>query len=493
MRRFNFLLTVALILNQLLITITSTAARPSSQSNRTGPSVDSILPPKDNKGIALQQDPDQAVKSLERARAQEYSDYLGFKLYGQEPSISEISHNLCNLLLITGQRTAFIYVDFPDNKLHLQMILPLEPIEGSCPPLPSLENNEESVTHNLEIPFYENTLSEVKSEEILAYIKTFRREIRKKSERYLEPAKQLYDWLIKPLEIGLEKELPTDKVDILVFSMSPGMRLFPIAALHDGEKFLVEKYATALVPSFGLTDVGYSDVRQTSVLAMGASEFLALPSLPAVPTELQIVTSVPWQGERFPEDKFTIGNFVTQNKKQQFAIVHLATHAEFKDKDDSYIQFYEPEKLQLEYLGQIADELGWRSTEVASIELLVLSACQTALGNEEAELGFSGLAIQAGVKSVVASLWKVLDVSPLGLMGEFYLHLSQTPTPTKAQALRQSQLAMLQGTTSIKNGQLWLSGGEPIPLPSELVDQGDFINFKHPYFWSSFTLIGNWN
>ena len=121
------------------------------------------------------------------------------------------------------------------------------------------------------------------------------------------------------------------------------------------------------------------------------------------------------------------------------------------------------------------------------VDLLVLSSCQTAVGNEEAEFGFAGLAMQAGVKSALASLWNVDDTGTIVLMSEFYQKLKSTPI--KAQALRQAQIAMLNQDVSIEDQKI--RGSElAIPLPSR-ISKGSASNLQHPYYWSGFTMIGN--
>jgi len=121
------------------------------------------------------------------------------------------------------------------------------------------------------------------------------------------------------------------------------------------------------------------------------------------------------------------------------------------------------------------------------VELLVLSACRTAVGDEDAELGFAGLAVQAGVKSALASLWYVSDEGTLGLMTQFYQQLKVAPI--KAEALRRAQLAMMKGEVRIVGGQLQ-EGGEKMPLPPELAKLGD-KSLEHPYYWAAFTMIGS--
>ncbi|MBD2017392.1 CHAT domain-containing protein [Microcoleus sp. FACHB-53] len=123
-----------------------------------------------------------------------------------------------------------------------------------------------------------------------------------------------------------------------------------------------------------------------------------------------------------------------------------------------------------------------------STELLVLSACRTALGDREAELGFAGLAAQAGVKSVLGSVWNISDEGTLALMTEFYQQLKQAPM--KAQALQQAQLAMLKGEVRFEGGELRTTAGEKLPLPPELAKLED-QDFSHPNYWSGFTMIGS--
>lgn len=105
--------------------------------------------------------------------------------------------------------------------------------------------------------------------------------------------------------------------------------------------------------------------------------------------------------------------------------------------------------------------LDWRGSD---LELLILSACSTALSSPNAELGFAGLAAAAGVDATVGSLWQVSDIGTLALVSEFYARLESNDL--RFEALRQAQLALLNGETRIKNGNLITSKGE-IALPKE--------------------------
>jgi len=297
-------------------------------------------------------------------------------------------------------------------------------------------------------------------------------------------AKQLYEWMIAPLEPVLRE----NQIDTLIFSMDQGLRAFPIAALNNGQQFLIEKYAVGLIPSFGLTDTRYRPIKNSRLLAFGISESTqGQTPLPAVAVELPILRDI-WGGEQFINQAATLNNFELLNRKESFSIIHVATHAEFKPGkiDNSYIQFWNG-KLQLDRLMQLSEKSQWSADP--KVEMLVLSACKTALGNEQAELGFAGLALQAGVKTAIGSLWYVSDRGSLALMSEFYHQLKTAPL--KTEALRQAQLAMLKEQVFIKDGQLQLPD-RAIPIPEEIAGAG-LTTLSHPYFWSAFTVIGNWN
>jgi predicted outer membrane repeat protein len=305
-------------------------------------------------------------------------------------------------------------------------------------------------------------------------VTTFRRRIRGLGNGYQTSAIQLYDWLIRPLE----PYIADLDIDTLVFSMSEALRTVPMAALYDGEQFLVEKYSLGQVPSLSLTDRTYRSVQNPTVLAMGASEFDTLQDLPGVPLELKSVTQNP-KSQAFLNQDFTLENLRTYSRDRDFNVVHLATHAAFEPDqlDQAYIQLWDERLL-------IADlrTLGWNNAP--SVELLVLSACDTAFNDAEVELGFAGLAVQSGVKTALASLWQVSDLGTLGLMHNFYEQLN-APTPLiKAEALRQAQLSLLQGRTTLREGAI-----ADIPLPPDLADYN--LDLTHPFYWSGFTLVGS--
>jgi CHAT domain-containing protein len=162
-------------------------------------------------------------------------------------------------------------------------------------------------------------------------------------------------------------------------------------------------------------------------------------------------------------------------------VVHLATHAEFNagSPADSYIQFVNS-RLNLKEMR----DLQWQDPPV---DLLVLSACNTALGNTQAELGFVGLALQSGVRSALGSLWRVSDLGTMALMSEFYWQLKAKSL--KAEALQQAQIRMIKGDIFLDGGELQTSRGA-IALENESLG-GFYLELSHPYYWASFSLIGN--
>ncbi len=300
------------------------------------------------------------------------------------------------------------------------------------------------------------------------------------NEEYLPVSQTLYRWLIQPLEDALEAR----GIDNLSFIMEPELRSTPLAALHNGNDFIIRRYSVGLMPSLSLTDTIYEDIKTSEVLAGGASDFSGFSDLEPLPGARQEVLSIVqqlWRDALLLNETFTRENLVTAQEQTPHGIVHLATHASFRSGDpgDSYIQLF-GEQLPL---GEVS-EMGWDD-----VKLLVLSACETARGDEEAELGFGGAAVQTGTESVLASLWKASDLGTLGLMATFYQQLNATEVTIKAEALRRAQLALLDGDVRFENNIL-LGTDATIAAPLALQDP-EHPPLIHPYVWSGFTLIGS--
>lgn len=437
-----------------------------------------------------------------------------FEQYLELPSrkiktLAEIQNTLQGIEKATGVKPAVIYVSFVPQEIQPAVPSPQtkslielqEPellwqsnsqrfgvnhlVQGQGLPQ---ENSIKQESDQLELILVTATgepirkrVSGTTRKQVLASAQAFRREVTDPSKTptksYLAKAQQFYQWMIAPLEADLQAQ----SIQNLAFILDAGLRSLPVAALHNGQEFLIEKYSIGLMPSLSLTDTRYVDIKNTQLLAMGESIFTEQNPLPAVPVEVSIITKKLWSGKSFLNEAFTLDNLKSQRASTPFGIIHLATHGEFRPGaiNNSYIQLWDT-KLRLDQLRQ----MGWNNPPV---ELLVLSACRMALGDREAELGFAGLATQAGVKSAVASLWYISDEGTLGLMTEFYQQLRTAPI--KAEALQKAQIAMLKGQVRLEQGQLHWSGGG-LSLPPELSKIGN-RNLSHPYYWSAFTMIGN--
>jgi len=393
---------------------------------------------------------------LDTERSLEYTRYFGDESEF-DGSIEALREAMANVEAATGVRTGVSYVSLRADAIDIALLV----AEGE--PL------------TITVP--------VDRDVLLATVDRYRRALidtrTRRTNRHNEYAAQLYDWLIRPIAADLE----TREIDTLMFSLDAGLRGLPIAALYDGDRYLAERYSLSLIPSIGLLDTRYRPLAADApVLAAGASTFADLVALPAVPAELSALHQRRGGGLLLDRD-FTRANLVAARDRNAHPIVHLATHGEFNAGrlSDSYIQLWD-ERIGLDSIR----ELGWHDP---TLELLVLSACRTALGSDAAEMGFAGLAVATGVKTAIASLWSVDDAATYVLMGELYDSL--TSAPIKAEAVRAAQLAFIEGRARIEDGLLYAgNGAAPIPLPDELGARPD-RDFSHPYYWAGFTAIGS--
>jgi CHAT domain-containing protein len=403
------------------------------------------------------------ILDMERGLGQEFETYFDRDLAEVTQSPEEIAKNLAMVGEETNSNPAVLWVIPREDHLHLVLVTPQgEPIVEDLYDVPSSLLKEITANFNRDITAVRRQMN-------------------------LEASQQLHQWIIEPFE---KKYLQPQGIDTLLFCLGNGVRGLPLAALHDGNQFLIEKYSVTRIPAFNLIDTNYKNIQEGRILAMGAEEFTDKNPLPAVPVELNTIMrelwasrnpQKRWDGLSFLNEDFTIENLAQMLGENSFDIVHLATHANFTpgDPENSYIQFWE-NRLSLDQINS----LNWQDS---SVSLLVLSACQTALGDDQAEMGFAGLALQSGVKSVLGSLWSVSDTGTLALMGEFYRQLGINTT--KTEALRQTQLQMLRGEVRIDSDRLLFSR-RSISIPSNL---NRFIeeDFSHPYYWASFTLISS--
>ncbi|HAG84170.1 MAG TPA: hypothetical protein DCL61_24195, partial [Cyanobacteria bacterium UBA12227] len=403
--------------------------------------------------------PADPVAEIDQLFEDEYEEYFGENLTDENVTSQTIRETLKTIKNQTGKSAVVVYARSLSEGLELTLVHPENILIRKIIPSANPTALKQTITEFVE-------------------------KVSNPSETYgyRASSQQLYQWLIAPIESHL-KEL---NIDTLIFCMDGGLRHIPLAALYDGQQFLIEKYSLGSIPSFSLTNSRYQTLKNAQVLGMGASEFQQLRPLPAVPLELNLITQQLWSGTSYLNQQFTLNNLQTESRRKPFEIIHLATHANFNDGNpsNSYIQLWDTQ-LTFDKLRQ----MGWY--QPPQIELLTLSACTTALGNEQAELGFAGFEVQAGVKSALASLWKVNDEGTLALMSGFYWQLNQPNVTIKAEALRQAQIAMLRGEAYLERGQLQgIPNLGEIPLPDELVSQGN-KKLSHPYYWAGFTMIGS--
>lgn len=383
----------------------------------------------------------------------QYEDYFQGNFKNKRMNGRQIAKQLTEIQSQTGKNVGVIWIKSTGNELLLLLTMP------------------NSTTIGYKIPINQENLSQL--------IQSFLAEISqvKKKTQYLELGKQLYDLLIAPLE----EKLQANYINTLILCLGEGFRSFPFSALYDGQKFLIERYALTRIPGFNLTEISHDDLYNAKVLAMGASEFKEQNPLPGVAVELETIIDTPWSGISVLNKNFTVENLKLLRQKEDFQILHLATHASFQpgNPSHSYIQFAD-RKLTLANLKEL-------DLSNPPLELLVLSACQTALGNKDVELGFSGLALQSGVKSALASFWSVSDAGTLALMSEFYQRLKTTLN--KSESLQQAQVAMIHKQVYLHTGKLINSRGS-VDLPHTLQEETG-QDLSHPFYWSSFSLIGS--
>ncbi|MEM8642878.1 MAG: CHAT domain-containing protein [Cyanobacteria bacterium P01_G01_bin.54] len=452
---------------------------------------------------------DPGIEEIELKFIQDYAEALELQFTGDfnavedsgainQLTIAEIQRILKDIEQQTGEQPALIYFTFVPNgtttpqahqsspliasRLSALLNLDLHQASDQTQSLAGVARADDELQLILVTPDNRPLLrrppGNITREQVAQQVRRFRRSINAiaRPNRYLPPAQQLYDWLIRPLQPKLQ-DLNISNLGIIA---DEGLRSLPLAALHNGDDFLIQDYSIGLIPSLSLIDWRYRALDDATVLAMGAAEFTEQSALPAVPTELEVITAQ-GKGQHYLNGAFTYDTLQDKTEARQFEILHLATHATFQagSAEAAYIQLWGDENLQLKQLRDL------KLYEAPPIELLVLSACETALGDASAELGFAGAALQAGVKSVLASLWQVSDLGTLVLMDGFYDQLTDTEVTIKAEALRQAQLALLGGEVSVQGGFLGETALPPTLRPYLGTD------LTHPFYWSGFTLVGS--
>lgn len=288
-------------------------------------------------------------------------------------------------------------------------------------------------------------------------------------EDRIAASREVYQWFAPLFATHLPQH---PNIQTLVFVLDGELRNIPLATLQDdsGRYLVQQNYAIVIFPSSQLFEIAASP-RSLQVLGAGITQELTVADRPpfsaltGVEEEVETVSSV---------DPLIDGEFTQQNLQHwvdtnAFSIVHLATHGNFSsDPEDTYLLVHgddpnQPtgELLKANDLNQLLRDRTSKSDR--PLDLLVLSACETAEGDNRATLGLAGLAVRAGARSTLATLWQVSDASTVTLMEQFYRQLQQNPRSTKAQALQVAQNSLLRNP-----------------------------NFDNPFFWAPYILVGNW-
>ncbi|MFK5971112.1 MAG: CHAT domain-containing protein [Candidatus Marithrix sp.] len=393
------------------------------------------------------------------AELQNYFDECVLALQAKTKSLLDLNKSTLDPEIL--QKTAILYpIPLEDRLVVLTKVL------------------SEDTIQQVEIPVTAKIFNQV--------VQDFRFNLQKRSKNiFLSQAQQLYDWLIRPIEANLKG------VDTLVIVPDGYLRMIPMSTLHDGQHFLIEKYAMALTPGLTLVNPQKPDWNNSKILLTGLTDSVQSHSaLPNVPKELQnmqcltegkadsklialdpefseesckerAVTTRTFNNNLIFNTDFSLDKFKAKVAQNKYSVIHLATHGEFDaDPDHTYLLTYD-DKMKMDKLADIIGLGKFRDRK--PLELLTLSACKTAVGNDKAALGLAGVAIKAGARSAIATLWYVEDSATAKAMSEFYRLLLETPDLSKAKALQISQKQL------IANKYYW-----------------------HPSYWGPFLLIGNW-
>ncbi len=295
-------------------------------------------------------------------------------------------------------------------------------------------------------------------EQVEEVISRVRQSLRRTSfaQERLPVAQQLYTWLVQPAVADLTRH----SIKTLVFVLDGSLRNIPMGVLYNGKQYLIEQYRIAIAPSLQLlTSRPLARTRLRALvggLTQGSREFSALPGVKQEVSEIStlVPTTILLDGQ------FTSAALQSEVKAQPFSVMHLATHGQFSSKASETFILTWDKPIDVKQLNSLLTNRNLQDS--SPIELLVLSACQTAKGDKRAALGLAGVAVRSGARSTLASLWSVSDESTADFMAQFYQELLK-PEMTKAEAVQLAQLYLLK---------------QP--------------EFSHPYYWAPFILVGSW-
>ena len=365
----------------------------------------------------------------------------------QEPCERVTPEAINQIVDSQAQTTAIIYPIILRDRLEVILKLPQE------------EN-----LYNYRSSIYQTDLEEL--------IKALQQDLEEDYTFALVPAnaQKLYSWIVQPAET----ELSQHNIDTLVFALTGALQKIPMAALHDGNDYLIKRYAVSEILGLQLDNPVPLQRDSLNILAAGLAEIpdnlpehirVNFAPLPNVTRELQAIADSQIPSKSLNDLQFTRQNFNTVINEETFTLVHLATHGQFSSNPQETFLLTAASGLNdgkiaandLAVLFRVRGRI-----QPDPIELLILSACETAVGDELATLGIAGTAVRAGARSVIATLWTLDDAPTVSFAETFYENLGQ-PQVSKAEALRRAQLALLNNP-----------------------------QFEHPRYWATYILAGNW-
>ena len=295
------------------------------------------------------------------------------------------------------------------------------------------------------------------------------------------PTRQLHSLLVAPLTEALQAQ----GIQTLLIAADQGLQAVPFAALNDGSGYFGDRYAFALTPSLALTPLSPSVDAPQGQLALGASQFEGLAPLPLVPQELERIDASTG-ADRYLNSEFSPQALLDRAADQRYSRVHVATHADFRPGG--------PERSVLHTgtgpmsMAQFARLRKERSDQ--PLDLVVLSACRTLLGDKDSELGFAGLALQAGARSAIGTLWYVDDVVTSAFFVQFYRLLDQGVP--KAQALQRTRQLFSSGLVRLSGDEVIGGGGTPLLNELSASQRRRIVSgVSNPFFWAGIELIGS--
>jgi CHAT domain-containing protein len=401
----------------------------------------------------------QVVETIDALKLAELQNYFGNDciLSGLNPKpVGELLENN----RATFKNTGFLSSIILDGKTGILLQLP----------------NQTTKFKWIEDPNQKGTSKIVSSERLQKKIAEFRRGLIKGEEEVnydTTIATELYDWIIRPFA----EDIKPETVKTLVFIQDGFLRSVPMAALYDRQekKYLVETYAVATTPSLRITTPKIRDRSTQKVLILGLTQKATIDgkvfdALFSVPEEVSAVKSLFPNHTDLIDDNFVPATFKQKLEKTTYPIVHIASHAQFGIiPEDTFIVTGKNQKLTI---SQLENSLRNLNNKLDSVELLALTACETAVGDDRSTLGLAGVALQVGVKSAIASLWSVTDTSTSELVKTFYTNYRNADMSI-AEALQKTQIRMINAKK----------------LPSS---EGINIKYDNPVYWAPMIAIGNW-